>query len=294
MIDLRRLIDSDLYEDKPVMLPCPLHTDPSASLAVYEDHLYCYGGCGYFRRYAGAALLLGLWNGEPETELEAVRAVKSRLPSSSSSENAVVTRPPRPLDPHLPDTFHRFLLSDTPTLKYFMEWRGLTYQSVERWKLGWTGTHFTIPIYSQEGLVSVRYRRDDRLYDGEDTPKYQGVRGHNGVLVFDMRRLCQLLQEVWIVEGEYDAMVGEQLGATTFTLTNGAGRLATLPERLGVQPLRWVIATDQDEAGEKAAWELHRLLGSKAERARFAGKDLSEFAKRGGKLADIDRVRNKW
>lgn len=297
-VDLRVLAGTPIG-NLPIMIKCPLHDDPNASMAVYKDHLYCHGTCQRFiRRFAGAALLLGAWDGSPATELAAVRAVRpmlDKLPKSSPSTEARVAD----LDLSSPATFHRYLLSQPDTLAYFMAWRGLTEETIHEHQFGYTGSHFTIPVYSAtQDLLAIRYRQDDRQFGTGSDKKYSGLSGRNTTRLYDMRCLCDStrnrgnLGELWVVEGEYDSAVGFQLGANTATLTNGAGQLVRLPDMLyevGIRPNRWIIATDQDEAGDKAADDLQRLLGNTSQRAVWpsAYKDLSEFSKAGGRLDDI-------
>jgi Toprim-like len=299
-VDLR-LIVGEPVGNLPIMIKCPLHNDPNASLEVRRDHLYCHGTCQRFiRRYAGAALLLGLWDGAPETELAGVRAVKPLLgkyknftPATSSVAKAA------PLDLSAPETFHRYLLSQEDTLAYFMAWRGMTEETIHVHQFGYTGSHFTIPVLTASGtLLQLRYRQDDRQYGAFTDRKYTGLTGHNDSRLYSLRQLCHHpsgtldIGAIWIFEGEYDSAVGTQLGAYSITLTNGAGQLVKIPPLLndmGIKPQRWIIATDQDEAGDKAAYDLQKLLGQASTRAVWASKykDISEYNKAGGTLEDI-------
>lgn len=297
-VDLRTIIGRP-RGNSPILVACPCHNDPAASLAVYADHAYCYGKRRYFRRYESAALLLGLWDGKPETVEQAVYRVrpmlgkiKIALPQPEKS-SAV-----KPIDPALADTFHRYLLASPDALCYFKQWRGLTDATIDEFKLGWTGTAFSIPVFGLGGeLVGMRYRADDRLR--MDTPKYSGLSGHNTATPYSLVNI-EDSEDLWVFEGELDSIVGHQLGLPSATMTNGAGSLARLPGLLkdsGLNPRRWVLATDQDEAGEQAAWELKQQLGSAAVRARWDSnyKDISAFHVAGGTRKDIRLTgQEKW
>lgn len=299
-VDLRALVVNPLPRGlSPVLVQCPCHNDPGASLAVYDNHAFCHGTCQrYFRRYEGIALLLGWWDGRPETVNRALAKVYSSLDSLPLAQRVqAADRPLKPLDKALADTFHRYLLSSPETLAYFMAWRGLEERTVEEFNLGYTGTHFTIPVPAGSGggeLYTIRYRQDPRLFSDGEGSKYSGITGRNTATLYSMRSLVDIERagECWLLEGEYDAQVGKQLGFPSATITNGAGALVRVVELIiaaGVKPTKWVIAVDQDEAGEKAAWELQQQLGSAAVRARWDSgyKDISAFNVAGGRGQDI-------
>lgn len=299
-IDLRTVVMPDVRGSGPVMVSCLLHDDPASSLAVYHDHLFCYGGCGFIRRYAGLALLLGIWDGKPETEQDAVWELKRRgdleqIALVSPVVKQVKAKKQQKLDTSAVDTFHRYLLASPDTLEYFKSWRAISEEAIVEHRLGWTGSHFTLPVYdTRSSLISLRFRRDERI--NTDQNKYSGTMGSNGTWLYDQTALCETVRVAWVFEGEYDRIVArQQLGRGTgvipVTLTNGAGQLQKLPEMLaeiGVYPEEWVVCSDQDEAGEKAALGLIKLLGTSARRAYWpVGKDLTEFTKAGGSIHDM-------
>src|SRR5690348_2939701 len=78
-LDLRTLTGQQVRGNQPVMVECPWHNDTDASLMVDADHGWCFRCEKYVRRYAMAALLLGLWDGVPEKELDAVRIMKGKF-----------------------------------------------------------------------------------------------------------------------------------------------------------------------------------------------------------------------
>lgn len=306
-VNLQALVGTPkMKADDPIMVQCPCHADPAASLGVYWDHAYCFATRRFFRRYESAALLLRdangkpLWNGDPKTVERAVKLVRPKL-SSIQVQRAVSTAvqaPPKPIDPALADTFHRYLLASSEALSFFKSWRGLTEETIERLCVGWTGSAFSIPVFNRAGtLLGLRFRRDDRV--PQDTPKYSGLSGRNGATLYSLREIDGLQRrakadngDLWVWEGELDFATGHQLGLPSATMTNGAGSLARLPELVreaGLNPSRWVIATDQDEPGEQAAWELCKLLGHAAVRARWDSgyKDISAFNVAGGTVQDI-------
>lgn len=286
-----------------ILVRCPRHNDPTYSMAVYEDHTFCFGGCGWLRRYESLALLVGLWDGKEATVRQAVRAVKAGKWLTDKAYQATarveISRPSsgRGIDTSMPATFHRYLLSKEDTLSYFIKWRGLSIDTIRHAMVGYTGTHFTLPIWDSSGtLVSIRYRSDPRWYADNDTAKYSGIRNHNGVYIYDARDICKYAtndMDLWVTEGEYDRLALFQMGSTrAVTLTNGAATLDKLPDILsamGLYPYRWVLALDQDDAGNKAGSKLYDKVKDKVLRAEWPTqyKDVSALLSAGGSLRDI-------
>lgn len=292
MVDLRALVGGTT---NPVLVSCPCHDDPAESLGVYPDHAFCYGRRRYFRRYEAAALLLGLWDGNPKTVQAAVASVRPILASGRfrGQEKSSAVSTPVPLDRSMPDTFHRYLIASPEDLAFFKQWRGLTDEVIDFLNLGFTGSHFTIPVYGKDGgLRGVRYRADPRV--DLDGPKYSGIAGHNGRMLYSAPCFCDIEKSgvAWVVEGELDLAAGRVLGLPALTMTNGFDSLTQLPMLLssaGVKPYRWIIATDADEAGDRAAAALHKILDPLSVRAAWdtSYKDLSALVAAGGTREDI-------
>lgn len=316
-----RLAVGDPVGERPIKLICPLHMerlgvpDDVGSLAVYRSNVHCFG-CGYHlrRRFAALAFLLGAWDGKGSEDGErcrsAVRSVKQRLQEFVSAGGGVAPQAytPPPPDPIMVEAFHQFLLTpasqggmEDRLVDALMTERGLSLATIREYRLGHTGTHFTIPVPSLDGgWLTVRYRADEQLVDVHDTAyrKYEGTWGHNSPVLYPLHILRGLsyVQELWVVEGEFDAISGNQAGDVTLTVTNGAGSIDKLPGLLfdllpppSLLIGSWVIATDQDPAGEKAAEKLRSVLpGQSVTRARWPwGKDITEFYSRGGSRKKI-------
>src|SRR6266704_2314229 len=299
MLDLRLATYRRVYGSLPVLVTCPFHNDEEASLAIYIDHGYCFGCKQFIRHQAGLALLLGWWNGNPSTELEAVNRVRPYLNMpefqvgsrrSTREYDKPVEKKAEPLDPTAPGTFQRYLYHkgfnhDLQRL------RGYSDATVRRFGLGHSGTHWSIPVYdANNALVSLRFRADER-FTGREEPKYSAVKGHNPTVLYPLH-LVQPCNTVWVCEGELDAVTVNAWGVTCLTLTNGAGQLSKLPAMLlstvGWRVDEWIIATDIDEIGEETAYKLKMLLNGTSKRAVWeTGKDLTEFKLAGGRLEDL-------
>lgn len=233
----------------PRLIHCPFHDDSTPSLAIYETHAYCFGGCG---RIDLAALEPGL--------LE------------RSREQGKLGQPADQRWQRLFHLWHWNLLEGPMQFRQLvLAKRGITRGMLQRYRVGHTGQWFVIPVWDGRRVTGVRFRRDD-LFLGEEAPKYRNPRGQ-GCLLF---RPSPGRGPVVICEGELDAMLLVELGCDALTPTAGAKAtgdvLRVLPRYCEVY-----VATDQDEAGEQA-WELLRQkLGQRARRWRWRqGKDVSE------------------
>jgi 5S rRNA maturation endonuclease (ribonuclease M5) len=308
-VDIRLAVGEPVGES-PIKMMCPLHferigqEDDSASLAVYRKNVHCFG-CGFHitRRYASLAFLLGLWDGRgdenSERVREAVRKLKHRLKKYTNEyHEPKVKYVPPPIDPVTVEVFHQYLLlyREDRLVDELMTKRGLSDVTVEQYRLGHTGTHFTIPVPHLDGTwATIRYRTDEDYADknAADFRKYEGTWGRNAPLIYPLSVVRELseVEELWIVEGEYDAIASNQAGNVTLTITNGAGNIAKIYEMVKAQlpnlvVRRWVVAVDQDSAGEQAANALLSVLyesGQVGVRARWSGaKDLTDYYASGG------------
>lgn len=96
MIDLRLAITHRVFGDQPVKIRCREHNDKTASLAVYADHIHCYG-CGFTLKVPGKGLpcyrdpLAYLLNISDE---ESARVANRYSSTSSSRQTPARTDPP--------------------------------------------------------------------------------------------------------------------------------------------------------------------------------------------------------
>ena len=90
---------------------------------------------------------------------------------------------------------------------------------------------------------------------------------------------------LWIVEGEMDMIVAQELGLPALSLPNGANVSDRANNEDWIQ-YEWedlerfeeiVLATDQDVAGEKCAEALSARLGDRCLRVRFPAKDINDL-----------------
>lgn len=311
-VDVRTAVGLPYYGEQPIKLNCPAHihkartgqTDDKSSLAVYRHNIHCFG-CDFHikRRYAALAFALGLWDGiGDENSAEVGRIIGPlRLKLEKYRERtgvADVSQFVPKLDPYMWESFQQYLFryKEDRLVDELMVRRGLSVETIRSYGLGHTGTHFSIPVFLESGeLYSIRFRSDEEVTDrnAEDSRKYEGLWGRNQPTLYPMQALNGLteVEELWIVEGEFDAISSNQEGNVTLTITNGAGNISKIVEMIADQfPTLlvgvWVIATDQDGAGDRAAESILKVLSESGQigvRARWDGyKDLTDYYASGG------------
>jgi hypothetical protein len=305
-IDIRLAVGVPVGES-PIKVICPMHTDLVGSLAVYRSNINCFG-CGYHvsRRYAALAFLLGEWSGRGDENGQQATAAVGRVKAAGldkflGTEKQAASIVP-PIDPYMAESFHRYLLYREDKVEELQAERGLSLGTIRDNVLGYTGTHFTIPLFNLDGnCCGVRYRADGRVCDTHEQgySKYEGLRNWNTPTLYPLRSLRGLhaLEVLWIVEGEYDALISNQQRSVTLTVTNGAGAVARIVELMdaalpSLSVNRWVVAVDQDAAGEQCAEKLLAVLtdrGQEVVRAVWDTryKDLSEYYVAGGSKREI-------
>ncbi len=91
-----------------------------------------------------------------------------------------------------------------------------------------------------------------------------------------------------IAEGEIDALVAQQeVGHVVNVVTIGGARVSPRPEALSALAAcpRWLVASDDDEAGDAGAAGWHRRGGDRCRRLLIpVGKDIGDLVESGGDL----------
>lgn len=295
MLDLRLAVSETAFGTSPVKIPCPVHDDPTASMAVYADNVHCFG-CGFHLNDWDEALALLLGISKDEARVVAPRYSAECVPQT--------TKRPSPRDPinigHA-KLYNRYLREVMPHRLAWFHNRGLTDATIDAEFLGHNGFSFVIPVYdSQRRLLTLRFRRDDAvLHDETKLAKYSGLKGRNGLYLYGEHWLHEFTQR-WVIvtEGELDALRLWQTGLCAISATNGARQAPQIPRllsELSVRVDRLFIATDQDGPGEEAARAIARAAdeyGMRSVRLSWCeGKDITEHLQLRGKL---DVMKGVW
>lgn len=302
-IDLRLAVTDSPVGEQPEMVKCPQHDDATQSLAVYFDHLHCYGCRIHLtRRLESLALLLDC------TVSEAGRVAGKYTGASLDAYRQRVTKQATvdPLPRGLAIAYVTLLHTARANRKEWFSARGIDLEKAAEFYLGHDGTRFVIPIFDKDDrLLTLRFRRDD-VYEtsyfdarrGKEVaiPKYSGMRGRNGLYLFPEWHIdLEEPEYLVVVEGELDAVRLWQEGIPAVSTTNGAGQVHRTPALLrdrfpSVTSL--FIATDKDEPGIEASKQTvveGRRLGFRVTEVGWDpawGKDVTELYLHGHTLEE--------
>lgn len=176
------------------------------------------------------------------------------------------TRPTRPdIDPGLIQGYHKALMNlSGPLRKVLKERRGLTDDTLKRFRLGWDGDRVTIPVFDEFNTLS-NFRRykwnstDDQWkvlnYVDEAGNTYGEVR------IYGIENLVdESVKEIVWVEGEMDRIIAEQYGFPAACPTSGAGSWRPEWSRLFRGKRKVYLVQDNDEAGKLATKKLCEKL----------------------------------
>lgn len=242
---------------------CPFHHDqhPSFAMSAETGLFVCYsGGCG--ERGNLAQFLMRALNWAPRKAIEtaadvvgdgARRRERAPLPEWSKRRGAVAGS----VSPNLLLEAQNdvYLEAGFPT---YMTGRGFTDATLDRWGIGYdeVSRRVTIPVRTFSGtLVGVSKRATKET----QSPPYLHDGFSKGQYLYGIN-LWSMPEEVWVCEGQLDAMALDQMfdGAEGFGVAATMGSLVTKVQIDGLARVnRLVLAFDADEAGRKAT-ELDR------------------------------------
>lgn len=131
--------------------------------------------------------------------------------------------------------------------------RGISEAVITKHKISWDGKRLVIPIKS--GNFN-KYRRDPESFEG---PKYTYDPGSHNCLYGEEEIIGKTDLDVFICEGELDALRLESLGFTAVSSTGGAGSFK--PEWANhFLGHRTYICFDNDEAGIKGSYRVLKII----------------------------------
>lgn len=215
---------------------------------------------------------------------------------SGAGAKAVATpRTYRTLDNVLADDMVAKLFGLFPDhLKYLTEGRKLTEETIKHFRVGSNGDKISIPVYKDGKLVNVRYRRNPAEKDGAKYTQERNCKAElfNGDIIENEKP-----EEVFIVEGEFDAMMLWQQGIKNVVSTTlGAGYFPKdWVERLK-DVKKFYICYDTDAEGEKGLAKVSGLLGEEKcvaiKLPDIGGKktDVTDYFNSGKTKADFDKL----
>lgn len=143
-------------------------------------------------------------------------------------------------------------------VRAYLNGRGIPGDVIDRALLGWNGSRITIPIPSRAGEVAFfKLAKDPE--DQSPSPKMLAPRGM-GYELYGWDRLLARPERIIVCEGEFDRLVLEARGFPAVSSTGGAGtfRQEWARDFEGIPEI--YICFDCDEAGQRGALRVGRLI----------------------------------
>lgn len=238
---------------------CPLHSDNTPSLHVYDnDTWYCFqcGKGGDVIDFVG--YFLHGHNYNPATHFIDVVDKLGALDIKPLPKPERVIRP-TPAKPQLRLDINQIMQwhdNLTPQRREYWYSRGLTDRTVDEFWLGWDGKRYTIPALYRYIPFGIK-RRQSEIDDGEPA-KYTSVKG-SIVGLFNSDILLEA-DNVIICEGEIDCMLLHQYGYRAVTSTGGAGSWKAEWAKFFTHIRRVNVLFDNDKAGREGGMKVHSSM----------------------------------
>lgn len=188
---------------------CPFHSDKDTlSLTIYPDTGWCCFGCG---RGGDVLNFLTEWGMSFQGALDWCESRIGKLPEPKFEPKFKKRKKVYFPSHHVIIYWHN-LLRDRR--KYFHN-RMLSDETIDQFKLGWTGQRYSIPFWKGEpGLskvIAVQSRRD-----GQNGPKYRWELGTQPN-IFGLQNLLYY-ERTFVFFSTLDAMLAQQDGINTISI----------------------------------------------------------------------------
>lgn len=240
---------------------CPLHSDSTPSMHIYDDGRFKCFQCGVF---GDVVDFVGYYQFgaqyDPHTHFaEVVNRLGdlniAPLPQRTQPQSTQEKQTKPQLSISL-DTLYRYHETMPTFRREYWHSRGLTDATIDRFMLGWDGKRYTIPHLYRLVPFGCK-RRKSNIDDGIDA-KYVSVTGsRSGIFNAD---ILNSTESVVICEGEIDAMLLEQWGFPAVTPTAGAGTWKESWVSLFSSVRNIWIMFDNDDAGRTGAMKIKGML----------------------------------
>ncbi|GIW66100.1 MAG: hypothetical protein KatS3mg094_619 [Candidatus Parcubacteria bacterium] len=288
-IDIREVVENELGVKLPdkrrPQIICPFHNEDHGSFTIFPEtnSFYCFG-CGAGRGGSDTIAFIEKLKGWERKE--AFYYLKTHyLKNFDISEN---------------HQYEETIFEEKRLSEDLLEWlknRGLTEETIARFGLTcfedknsnrWLG----IPIFNESGkIVNFKIRRDP-IKEDPNLVKYKWLKAGTKQTLFPINCIDYENEELYLVEGELDAILLHQEGYNSLTNTGGGTTLWKDEWIEIVKRFKKIyLIPDRDESGEK--WK--RNLLEKLEYVHNDiyiieipfGKDVTEFYQKGGDLRDL-------
>lgn len=289
----RRFLTGEPGSDGEWRAFCPIHEDPQSSRTPSASLNFELGvwHCASATCDKGGSIRALYRTMREQRGMQSPAKLSERGGEDYSASNVIQLdgSKPLPTEEQL-DFWHKTLLGKPLALKRMVEVRGLTKSTLAKYKVGWDGKRFTIPIYDEVGeLVNVR-RYDPRARQAGNK-MISWAKGTGNGRIYGL----EVLEESdWVLyaEGELDRLIGMQEGFPTVTDTSGAAVFK--PEWAKYFKGKDVyMAYDDDPSGDSGAMKACQFLKATANsvwrlnlNTEIKGGDLTDFFVKCGRDAD--------
>lgn len=264
-VDVNRFYREELDDYYPGQNAiCPFHDDANGSLSIDTE------GVGQYYCHSAAC-------GARGTSFVGFYVQKYGVPYELALQEiyAKYIRPIIPVQDVLDN--HKRLLEIPIIHAWLLEHRGITLDTIKYFKLGHDGQRITIPIENQFEMI-VNQRRYD-ITKKSDAKMVSHAQGYGGACLFPSFNLAK--DTVVLVEGEWDAMLGNQYSVPCICSTGGAGYWTEEFSQL-LSGKNVIVLLDNDDAGRKGTEIAVSSLSNYASTVRIAeypyeGCDLTDF-----------------
>jgi len=158
------------------------------------------------------------------------------------------------VDTNLVEKYHTALINNQKAIEKLEQNRGIKLDIIKKYRIGLDEElgRLTIPIFRGGFCINIR-----KYKSGGGENKVIGIAGHNEMAIFPFDNLRD--DTVYIMEGEMDCLLANQLGLNAITVTSGAGSWRS----------EWndyftgkdvIVCYDIDEAGKRGAEKIINYL----------------------------------
>ncbi len=190
----------------------------------------------------------------------------------------------------LVEQYHRAL---PERIRTYLNQRCLPNEVINKFKIGWTGSIITIPIYNKDNEYAFFKFRKDPIWDASPTNKYWYGKGGSTEL-YGWENVTNPKPILVVCEGEFDRFALEAKGIPAISSTGGAGTFKDEWVNILRDIPNVYICFDRDEAGATFAQKLMEKL-PQAKFVSLSGlpegkKDITDFFVSGNSLDDFNKL----
>jgi twinkle protein len=179
-------------------------------------------------------------------------------------------------------------LDATPVERYLSDERGISADTAKAFRIAADGDRVLFPFIDPQGETRmIKFR------DINDKKKQGPTSAGQMPILFGWQAVDANAREVWIVEGEFDAMAAYQMGVSALSVPFGGGKGAKQQwienEYDNLDRFETIVlAMDMDAEGELAAREIAERLGlHRCVRVTLPKKDLNDCLLEGDDITAI-------